>query len=200
MTTTIAIDIDGVIYDIIDHIVDLELSTHYKGYRPSSWECWNEFKITKSEFFQFYTKCWEIAGKYPDKVLAYTHQHAKKLFDTLHKDGYRIAIITKRSRKDVHNTLNYLESMKLHYDTFTVITDTQHKTSEYFDVIIDDYPYNLPVYNNLNGPERLGILVDQQWNKDYKLKTGQVRIYNLLDAIPLIHSFAPIGLPPQHVN
>ena len=190
MTTTIAIDIDGVIYDIIEHIIARNLPGTFAGYRPNSWNCWEEFGITKEQFFKYYSHCWELTKHYYE-ALTYTHEHAKKLFDTLHKEGYRISIITKRGKRDIMNTLNYLESMKLHYDTFTVITDTQHKTNEYFDIIIDDYPYNLPAYNNLKGPERLGILVNQSWNKDYKLKTGQVRIYNLLDAIPLIHSFAP---------
>jgi hypothetical protein len=182
---TIAIDIDGVIYDIIAHITNECLTETFRGYRPSNWSCWEEFGITKNDFFRYYSECWKNAGNHTGVAFEYTHPHARDLFNILHDEGYRISIITKRTSKDIVNTIKYLENFHLHYDTFTIITDTEHKTNEYFDAIIDDYPFNL-------APNKLGILVNQEWNKNYELKSGQYRINNLLEAIPLIQKFLPL--------
>lgn len=190
--TTIAIDIDGVIYDIIGHITDEYLPPKFKGYRPKNWNCWEELEITKEEFFRLYSKAWNRARL--DLIIAgkYTNNFAPKLFETLYKDGYRISVITKRSKNDIVNTVEYLNEFRFHYDTFTTITDSEDKLSERFNVIIDDNPENLP-YEKPDDWYNIkqGILISQEWNKDYKLKPGQFRINNLEEAIPLIHSLHP---------
>lgn len=187
---TIAIDIDGVIYDIIAHITDEYLPPKFRGYRPENWNCWEEFGITKEEFFKLYSKAWEKISY--DFIFAakYTDPYAHKLFDTIHKDGYRISIITKRGKHNIINTLEYLHEFKFHYDTFTTITDSQDKTLEHFDVIIDDNPENMPIYGY-----QLGLLINQRWNENYECNNENIfRINNLEEAIPLIHHLYPPAL------
>ncbi len=193
MTTTIAIDIDGVIYDIISHITDRYLPPKFKGYRPSSWNCWKEFEITKEQFFKYYSKAWHEASHDIYVATKYTYILANKLFETLHKDGYRISVITKRSKYDIINTITYLNDFGFHYDSFVTITDSVDKTWENFDVIIDDNPENLPK----GQTAQLGLLVNQQWNKDYKLNKLEHRLNSLEDAIRLIHFHFP---PPLQIQ
>ena len=178
---TVAVDLDGVIYDVISHIVDTKLPECKAGLRPSKWSCWEEMGITKEKFFSYYSECWEEAGSNLLTAIKYTDPYAKELFSTLHKEGYRINIITKRANKDIINTVKYLQKMKFHFDCFTVIHDEHDKLKENFDIIIEDNPVNLP-QNHRQG----GILVNQNWNKDYELKYLQVRIYHLKDAFLIV--------------
>ena len=192
-STTVAIDLDGVIYDIIAHITDEYLPPNYKGYRPENWNCWEEFGITKEQFFKYYTKAWNKVGYDIFTALKYTYVLAHHLFNTLHQDGYRISVITKRNKNTIMDTVEYLNSLEFHYDTFTVITDSQDKTLEHFDVIIDDNPENMPIYGY-----QLGLLVNQRWNENYKCNNENIfRINNLEEAIIRIHSLHQPQLQSQ---
>ena len=149
---TIAIDIDGVIYDVIGHIVD-KFKPHLGRLRPCSWDCWSELETSKKEFFEMYTACWrEFNNKYTDP-------YSYELFRWLkNQDDIRISILTKRAKHNIIDTIKYLEDNDFHYDSFTVITDSYDKTHENFDIIIEDNPKNIP-------ENKLGILVTQEWNK-----------------------------------
>jgi FMN phosphatase YigB (HAD superfamily) len=190
MTTrpTIAIDIDGVIYDIIAHITDKFLYDTYKGYRPNSWECWNEFGITRDMFFDYYSQCWEEAAISTNTRLEYTDPYANYLFSRLRKLGYRITVITKRANHDIYNTLEYLNRIGVNFDQFVVISDTQDKSKENYNLIIDDYGGNMPSIDS----GKLGILVNQSWNKEFEISTNHIRIDDLPSAIPLIQRVLPL--------
>lgn len=189
MTTTVAIDLDGVIYDIIGHITDKFLKHSHKGYRPSDWNCWLEFGISKEQFFHYYDCCW-IDAQIDRVRKKYTDPNAKKLFDSIKEMECRINVITKRARHNIHDTVEYLNDMKFHYDQLTIINDTADKLKENFDIIIEDNPVNLP-----QNPPQMGILVDQAWNKNFKLLPNHVRIQNLLEAVPVIQKFQSLYSP-----
>lgn len=192
MTTTrptIAIDLDGVVYDIIDHITDKFLADTHTGYRPNSWECWFEFGITKEMFFDYYNQCWEEAAERKSIRYEYTDPHADYLFRRLRKLGYRITVITKRSQRNIRDTLDYLLEMDFNFDQFVVISDTQDKSKENYDLIIDDYGANMPTLES----GRYGLLVNQAWNKSFVIGPNHRRINSLRKAIPLIQNLLPVS-------
>src|SRR5690606_10522717 len=106
------------------HITDEYLSPNFRGYRPEHWNYWEEFGITKEEFFKYYTKAWNKVGYDYFTAVRYTYTNSHKLFKTLHKYGYRISVITKRNKHTIMDTVEYLNTLEFHYDTFTVITDS----------------------------------------------------------------------------
>ena len=155
---TVAVDIDGVIYDIIGHIIN-KFKPHLGRLRPCNWDCWTELETTKGGFFKMYSECWVEAATNPDIGSKYTDPYADNLFTFLRRNKHiRTSIITKRSKADIKYTIQYLENMDFHFDTFTVITDVQDKTKEHCDVIIEDNPKNMT-------PNKICILVNQAWNK-----------------------------------
>jgi 5'(3')-deoxyribonucleotidase len=175
---TVAVDIDGVIYDIIQHIID-KFRPHLTC-KPNNWDCWDELETNKGEFFKMYSECWIEAATNSDIANKYTDPSAKKLFRKLQRSkNLRTAIITKRSKADVIYTVQYLKQQDFHFDTFTVITDVKDKVSEHFDMIIEDNPKNLP-----DTFSKSGVLLTQPWNKyfDVKSKINCYR-YDNLDSI-----------------
>lgn len=183
MTTTIAVDIDGVIYDIIKAMTDRFLDKTHLNYRPKNWKCWYEFGITEQEFFKFYSIVWQDAGANRNYAEEYTNPQAKDFLYKLQDLGYRVSLISKRHNKDVINTVKYLDMMNLDYDQLVIITDHEGKQEERFKIIIDDGPQNMPIYL-----DQLGILFNQEWNKDHK-DDRSLRINELNEAIPLIQEF-----------
>lgn len=190
MTTrpTVAIDIDGVVYDIIAHMTDKFLSDTHTGYRPKTWECWNEFYITRDMFFDYYSQCWEDAAEWKSVRYKYTDPNAKSMFDKLRKAGYRVTIITKRAQDNIHDTVNYLNDMCFNFDQFVVISDTQDKSKENYDLIIDDYGGNMPPIES----GKLGILINQEWNKTFKIGPNHTRHSGLRGITPLVQRLLPL--------
>ncbi len=185
MTTTIAVDIDGVIYDIIGAMTDRFLDKTHLNYRPKNWDCWHEFGITKDEFFRLYSIVWQDAGANMSYAQDYTNPQAKDFLYDLQDLGYRVSLITKRHNKDVIHTVKYLDMMNFDYDQLVIITDNKGKEDEHFKVIIDDGPQNMPVYI-----DQIGFLFDQEWNKNYREDLFNViRIKELKEAIPHIQWF-----------
>jgi hypothetical protein len=191
---TVAIDIDGVIYNIIDHIIDKFLPNLPKGYQPTKWECCDELGISKETFFNHYTFCWYEASYYPAIGIQYLNNDIFDLIDKLRCNGFRISIITKRPQRDMGNTIHFLKNYGIHYDSFTNIIDKQDKTKENFDVLIDDYYGNMPT--NIHDNKR-GLLLNKAWNKDYIIprdlrENGKIsRVDNFNEALYLILSYYP---------
>lgn len=179
---TVAVDIDGVIYDIIQHIID-KFRPHLTS-KPNSWDCWDELETTKGEFFKMYSECWIEAACKQSIADKYTDPAAKKLFRALQRNKkVRTSIITKRSKSDIIHTLHYLRMQDFHFDTFTVITDAQDKLKENFDMIIEDNPKNLP-----DSVNRIGVLLTQPWNKDFDINSKLYCYrYDSLDSITFHH-------------
>lgn len=191
---TVAVDIDGVVYDIIGHIVD-KFRPHLDKLRPTKWDCWPDLETDKAGFFKMYSECWEETAKNPQVGCKYTDPYADNLFTYLQRNKeLRTAIITKRSKKDIGNTIEWLNHQGFHYDTFTVITDIADKTNENFDVIIEDNPKNIPL------KAKMGILVTQEWNKDLGDKGPFIRV-NSLQVIPdLLKTFLPFWSHQQSLQ
>lgn len=175
---TVAVDIDGVVYDIIAHIID-RFRPHLAKLRPPEWDCWPALETNKGEFFKMYSLCWIEAAENKEIANKYTDPAAKKLFTALRRNkNVRTSIITKRSKADIPYTIRYLLEQDFHFDTFTVITDVQDKRKEHFDILIEDNPKNLP-----DNIFQRGILLTQAWNKNYEVNNINTFRYDNLSSI-----------------
>lgn len=189
---TVAVDIDGVIYDVIGHMID-KFKPHLGQLRPSAWDCWPELETTKKEFFEMYAECWKEAAENPKIGSKYTDKYSYELFNWLQKQEYiRISILTKRGKNTIADTIKYIHEQDFHYDTLTIITDEQDKRKESFDVIIEDNPKNFP-------SDKLGILITQEWNKNEFNYGPFIRVDRLSQVPSILESVLPFWIHQKNL-
>lgn len=173
----IAVDLDGVIWDIMGVFLELynkKFGTNIKIEEVDEW-----YYFPKENFETVYPETLKRIDEYP--LLDENINHY--LFLLMGKHEVKILTherntvdVMKKKLKDfnIREGFEYLELIK--QDTYT-----GDKLSEVFDIYIDDCP--LLAERMKDYPDRILLLYDQPWNRYYKSTTNVFRVMDWKDVM-----------------
>ena len=175
----IALDVDGVLADIIL----VWLNEHNKQYNKSinkesieNWDFWRKLGLDRYEFYHQLSNCWSQWKEVPPM-----EHDIGKTVDKLHSVG-RVDIVTARDQGSTKYVINWLEHNRIKYNEYVVVSDGIDKAKLDYDVFIDDSPHNVV---RMASKGRNVLLYDQPWNKSVK-NIKITRIKKLVEAADII--------------
>lgn len=178
----IAIDIDGVLLDIMVtycKIFNSKYETNYEKEDVTDWEFFREWQISEKDAFEIFYQIYKDSMPVPfiDNDAPKVMQKLRACHDvyivTARNPEYKAPIVKKLNYHNVRKGVNYEDIVLLHHKPYDI------KLSLDFDLYIDDNP-NLA--KSMNGePERKLLLYDQPWNRNIILHDNVLRIYSWKD-------------------
>jgi len=175
----IALDVDGVIADVIQSWLNYNNSIRQKitKHEVSDWDFWKKFKINRYDFYAELSSCWKDWFSIPptEKNLSTTTKNLSKLG--------QVDIVTARERSTDSFVKNWLVHHNISYDKYVSVIDGPMKSNLDYDVFIDDSPLNaLKIFQE----KKKIILYSQPWNQ-YISEDKICRVSNLSEAIKQIN-------------
>lgn len=175
----IALDVDGVLADVILSWIVYNNSIRQKILKKSditSWDFWKKFQINRYDFYHELSECWKNW-----QLIPATEKNLSSITKDLSKLG-QVDIVTARERSTDSFVKKWLKFHNISYDNYVSVMDGQFKSDLNYDVFVDDSPLNaLKLIQN----NKKIILYSQPWNQNIS-KIQIHRIYNLSEAIKTI--------------
>lgn len=175
----IALDVDGVIADVIQSWLNYNNSIRQKiiKHEISDWDFWKKFEINRYDFYAELSSCWKNWLSIPptEKNLSITTKNLSKLG--------QVDIVTARERSTDSFVKNWLVHHNISYDNYVSVIDGPMKSDLDYDVFIDDSPLNaLKIFQE----KKKIILYSQPWNQH--ISEDKIhRVSNLSEAIKQIN-------------
>jgi uncharacterized HAD superfamily protein len=175
----IAIDIDGVLLDIIIPYCEKfnqKYNTEYKKKDVTNWDFYKEWNITEDEAFEFFYEIYENTMSVP-----FIDDDAPKFMSKLHKlhELYILSARASEYRNQIIEKLNFHNIKKdSHYNDIILVYHKPYdlKIHEPFDVYVDDNP-NLAKAIHKTDDKYL-LLYDQPWNQKIENTNNIIRVFN----------------------
>jgi len=175
----IALDVDGVIADVIQSWLNYNNSIRQKITKRevSDWDFWKKFKINRYDFYAELSSCWKNWSSIPptEENLSITTKNLSELG--------QVDIVTARERSTDSFVKNWLSHFDISYDHYVSVIDGPMKADLDYDVFIDDSPLN--ALKIIQQKKKI-ILYSQPWNQ-YILEDQIYRVSNLSEAIKQIN-------------
>ena len=175
----IALDVDGVLADIIH----LWIENHNKQYNKSinkedinQWDFWRKIGLDKYEFYRQLSNSWERWKDVPT-----TENDIASAVDRLHSLG-RVDIVTARDKESTNYVINWLEHNGIKFNDYVSVFDGRDKAKLDYDVFIDDSPHNV---ERMASKGSNVLLYDQPWNREVNSRKI-IRIKKLIESINII--------------
>lgn len=183
----IAIDIDGVLLDIIIPFCEKfnqKYNTEYRKKDVTNWDFYKEWNITEDEAFEFFYEIYENTMSVP-----FIDEKAPKFMNKLHKlhelyilsaraSQYRTQIIEKLNSHNIKKDSHYNDIILVHHKPYDL------KITQPFDIYIDDNP-NLAKAIEKTDDKYL-LLYNQPWNQKIKTTNNIIRVFNWKDIYTLL--------------
>ena len=178
----IAIDIDGVLLDIMVtycEIFNAKHNTEYTKEDVTSWEFFKSWDIPEKDAFEIFYNLYTDSMKVPiiDKEATEIMHRLNNCHDvyivTARSPEYRAPIIKKFRFHNIFKGIHYEDLILLHQKPYDI------KLSLDFDVYVDDNP-NL-VESIKDMADKKLLLYDQPWNQDLILYRNIKRVFNWKD-------------------
>ena len=175
----IAVDIDGVILDMVIKICEIfneQFDTDYTKEDVKRWEFYKDWNVSEEIIFNIFYKAYEESMTLP-LIVADALQILKKLNNHHHVD-----LVTARNSKFEIHLLERLNSLGIkkgvHYVNLIHVEPKPYdvKIRLDYDILIDDNP-NL-VKSIENFPNKRILLYDQPWNHHVGETENINRVYN----------------------
>ncbi len=179
----IALDVDGVLADIIFVWLDEYNKTHKKSVTKDDimqWDFWKELGYDKYMFYEDLSNCWSRWIEVP-----LMEQGIANSVEKLHSVGI-VDIVTARDTASTKYVKQWLAHNEIKYNDYVAVMRGRDKADLDYDVFIDDSPHNVV---RIASKGKNALLYDQPWNKsitDSKI----VRIKKLEEAVNVI-SYLP---------
>jgi len=180
MTLNIALDVDGVLADVIESWL-----IYSKKIRPSiskeditNWDFWKKFKINRYDFYAELTSCWSNWNSIPP-----TENNLSLITQNLSNFG-QVDIVTARELSTDSFVKNWLKLHNITYENYVSVIDGPMKADLDYDVFIDDSPINAIKFSK---HKKKVFLYSQPWNQHISGQNIQ-RISNLSEAITKLQS------------
>ena len=155
MTLKVAIDVDGVLRDIVQFACDDYNQKYGENKTPKDVTAWN------------FRKCFPKEHDMPEHlfhgqphrvfVLSKAYDGAAEFMKRLY-ESYDVWIITHQERGNEHYTLQWLINNDIHYHH---VCFTRQKETVQCDILLDDANHNLEVFKGA------AICMDRPWNKEW---------------------------------
>lgn len=175
----IAVDIDGVILDMILRVCEIfneRFNSNYSKDNIKRWEFFKDWDVPEEEIFKIFYKAYEESMTLPliDKN---TPEILKKLNNQHHVDlvtarniKYESHLIERLNSLEITKGVQYLKLIHANAKPYDA------KIRLGYDIYIDDNP-NL-VESAGNFPEKRILLYDQPWNRHVREIENVARVYN----------------------
>jgi len=175
----IAIDIDGVLLDIIVRYCEIynkRYGTNYQKKDVTNWDFFKDWNITEETAFNIF---FEI---YADSInVPFIDEDAPKIMKILNElydvdivsarlPEYRSSILEKLDSHDIREGIQYIELILLHHKPYDV------KLKQNYDVYVDDNPNLVETIKKLKN--RTLLLFDQPWNQESVCQNNVYRVYD----------------------
>jgi len=184
----IALDVDGVLADIIYVWLEQYNKSHKKSITKEDivrWNFWKELGFDKYEFYEELSSCWSRWLEVPPM-----EQGIADAVENLHSVG-TVHIVTARDMASTKYVKQWLEHNGINYTDYVPVLRGRDKADLDYDIFIDDSPQNVI---GIASKGKNALLYDQPWNRsvsDPKI----VRIRKLQEAMNVIS-----GLPNKFGN
>ena len=178
----IAIDIDGVLLDIMVvycQIFNYKYHTNYAKQDVMDWEFFKYWGVSEKEAFEIFYDIYQDSMSVPfiDKDAPEIMQKLKELHDifivSARNPEYEIPIVKKLRFHNIRKGTHYIDLILLHHKPYDI------KLTLDFDVYVDDNP-NL-VESIKAMPNKKLLLFDQPWNQDLTFSKNVKRVFNWKD-------------------
>jgi 5'(3')-deoxyribonucleotidase len=175
----IAVDIDGVLLDIMItycEIFNRKNKTNYQKKDVKNWEFFKDWKISEQEAFEIFHEIYEDSTLVPfiDANVPGIMKELNKIHEvyivTARQPKYRAPILKKLNSHDVRRNVQYRELILLQPKPYDI------KLRENFDFYIDDNPNLVDPIKKLKG--RTLLLFDQPWNQSVNIERNVTRVFN----------------------
>ena len=185
----IAVDINGVLFSVIDTFVEFfneKHGTRYTKQDVTQWEFYTDWNSSEREFFELFYKAYENILDVPfidDEASKYM----KKLNET-----HDVQIL---SALDTQYTPHVVEKLIFHgieggtqYNELIIIKEKPWdlKLAHEFDLYVDDNPHLVEPIKQMS--DRYLLLYDQPWNQDSFCEKNVIRVHNWKDVFDTIIS------------
>lgn len=187
----IAVDVDGVLADVIVTWLDIYNTEHHNSVKKDEvnhWDFFGSLGIDRVEFDRIFELAWKNWRAIPPCETMLN----QKVRD-LSKIG-EVSIVTARSRASIPSVKAWLSDKLIFYSDMIVVDYGPLKSTLDFDVFIDDSPLNA---KNIAESGKLVLLFDQPWNRDIKGE-GIVRISGFPEAIAAIDNLSKKKVKEGH--
>lgn len=175
----IALDVDGVLADIMFVWLDQYNNTHKKSVTNDDivqWDFWKEMGYDKYKFYEELSSCWsrwiEVPPMEPGTASAVERLHSVGIVD----------IVTARDATSTKYVKQWLEHNGIKYNDYVAVLRGRDKADLDYDIFIDDSPHNVAM---IASKGKSALLYDQPWNRSVN-DSKIVRIKKLAEAVNMI--------------
>ncbi len=175
----IALDVDGVLADIISVWLEQYNKSHKKSVTTEDivkWDFWKELGFDKYEFYEELSNCWSRWTEVPP-----LEQGIANAVEKLHSVG-TVHIVTARDAASTKYVKRWLEHNGIKYDDYVPVLRGRDKADLDYDIFIDDSPQNVI---GIASKGKNVLLYDQPWNRSVN-NQKIVRIKKLHEAVNVI--------------
>ncbi len=178
----VAVDIDGVLLDIIIEyckIFNKRYGTHYQKKDVTSWDFFKEWNIDEETAFKIFFEIYANTGNVPfidpdaPDILKKLNKSHQVSIVSARLPEYQNEIVKKLRDHNILHKVHYKEVILLHHYPSDI------KLRENYDIYIDDNPNLAESIKNLKG--RTLLLYDQPWNQHFICENNVIRVYNWKD-------------------
>ncbi len=176
MVNSIAVDVDGVLADVIS----VWLDRYGRGKvlskdQVSRWDFWKDLGYNAHRFYLELAECWYEWNKIP------LMEPDMPLYIRMLKSiAEKVDIVSAQMAKE--SVVRWLEHNGIEYDRYVSVARGVDKTYLDYDIFIDDSPINAL---SIASTGKKVLLYDQPWNRHIDLKSI-VRIKSLRDAVEIL--------------
>lgn len=178
----IAIDIDGVLLDIIItycEIYNRRYGTNYKKNDVVKWDFFADWNMDEETGFKIFYEIYADSHSIP-----FIDNDAPKIMKKLNESydldivsarvpEYRPSIIDKLESHDIMGGIQYTELILLHHKPYDI------KLKQNYDLYVDDNPNLVEPIKMMKN--RTLLLFDQPWNQNSVCEDSVHRVYNWVD-------------------
>ena len=175
----VAVDIDGVLLDIIIPYIkkfNQKHNTDYTKKDVTNWDFYKEWNITEDDSFEIFYEIYENTMSVP-----FIDGDAPKFMKKLHTlhELYILSARAPQYRPQIFEKLNFHNIKKgSHYNDLMLVNHKPYdlKINEPFDVYVDDNP-NLAQAIQKSQDKYL-LLYNQPWNQNIENTNNIIRVFN----------------------
>jgi len=177
----IAIDIDGVLLDIIISYCEI-YNKRYSPKKPkkksdvTKWNFFDDWNIDEETGFNIFFEIYEDSGNIPfigegaPKIMKKLNERYDLDIVSARVPEYRVSITEKLISHDIKEGVQYTELILLHHKPYDI------KLKQNYDVYVDDNPNLVEPIKKME--DRTLLLYDQPWNQDSVCENNVYRVYD----------------------
>jgi uncharacterized HAD superfamily protein len=175
----IAVDIDGVLIDLMVEycrIFNSIYGTSYKKDDVTSWEFFNDWGISENEAFTVFNQIYEDSMSVPfidddaPSIIKSLNLRNEVFIVSARESKFKLPIIKKLKFHNIKQNIHYKELILLTHRPYDL------KLSQGFDLYVDDNPNLVEPIKELNN--KFLLLYDQPWNQNSYCENNVIRVHN----------------------